>query len=141
MRESCNPGIHIPREQVTVLEKLVNRKLPVTQHAIDVTSQIMLVNHLPDGWLVYGKTGTAYPRNADESFSKARAYGWYVGRATKGGQTLAFVRLIQDEKEESESTGQRARNAFLSEFPTLVDALKLQKPSPIETRETDSHRP
>ena len=51
-----------PVEQVAFLRKMVNRQLPLTPHAYDMTSRIMKPVMLANGWQVQGKTGTAPPR-------------------------------------------------------------------------------
>lgn len=112
-----------PREQVAFLEHIVGRTLPVAPHVFDQIDRIVEV--LPSGeWETHGKTGMAYPRKADESFDEARAYGWFVGWAVKGNRTLVFARLIQDEKKEPGPAGNRARDAFLEELPSLAASLK-----------------
>nr|WP_232533437.1 penicillin-binding transpeptidase domain-containing protein [Delftia acidovorans] len=50
-----------------------------------------------DGWTVHGKTGTGSP-GSDNRYDASRAYGWYVGWATRGERRLAFATLIQDEQ-------------------------------------------
>lgn len=41
------------------LRKAVNRSLPVTQHAYDVTMRILPSTTLANGWRIHGKTGAA----------------------------------------------------------------------------------
>jgi beta-lactamase class D len=112
-----------PLEEVSFLEKLVNRRLPVTSHAFDMTSQITQIAEHPDSWDVHGKTGTGFPPTADGTEDEAHGYGWFVGWATKGTRTFVFARLIQDEKKESEPAGLRARAAFLNELPSLLGSV------------------
>jgi beta-lactamase class D len=109
-----------PLEQIAFLQRLVNRTLPVAPHAFDEVGRIVEMTRLPDGWNAHGKTGMAFPRKADGTFDEARAYGWFVGWATKGDRTLVFARLIQDERQEAGTAGNRARDAFLKELPSLA---------------------
>ena len=111
-----------PLEEVTFLEKLVNRQLPVTPHAFDMTSQITQISQLPDGWDIHGKTGTGFPHQPDGSDDQAHGYGWFVGWAVKGPKTYVFARLIQDEKPEQGAAGLRARAAFMKELPSLLSS-------------------
>lgn len=111
-----------PLEQVAFLRKLVNRKLPVAREAMDLTMEIVEATTVGDGWTVYGKTGAAYPRQADGSFARARGWGWFVGWADKGDRTVVFARLDQDEKREKGSAGIRNRKAFLTEWASLITA-------------------
>ncbi|MEO4001102.1 class D beta-lactamase [Mesorhizobium sp. CAU 1732] len=110
-----------PVEQIAFLRRLYNRDLPVSDHAITMTHRIVETSLVGGGWSVHGKTGSAYPRQADGSFDRARGWGWFVGWATKGERTVVFARLDQDETRTQGPRGIRARNAFLKEFPSLVD--------------------
>jgi beta-lactamase class D len=109
-----------PVEQVAFLSRLVNRQLPVAPHVYDKVAQVVEASALADGLRVQGKTGMAYPRKADGSFDEARAYGWFVGWASKDGRTWVFARLIQDDRKEAGTAGNRARDAFLQELPALL---------------------
>jgi beta-lactamase class D len=110
-----------PLEQVSFLQKVVDRQLPVSAHAFDMTDSITEITTLPGGWNIHGKTGTGSPGS---SFDKAHSYGWFVGWATQGPRTLVFARLIQDEKIEADSAGVRARDSFLQELPALVSPVR-----------------
>jgi beta-lactamase class D len=110
-----------PLEQVAFLEKVVNRQLPVTPYAFDMTSRITTIAALANGWDIHGKTGTGSPLMPSGASDEAHAYGWFVGWAMKGSRTLVFARLIQGEKSEPIAAGLRARAAFMNEFPTLTD--------------------
>jgi beta-lactamase class D len=114
-----------PLEQVSFLERVVNRQLPVTPYAFDMTDRITEVATLPSGWDIHGKTGTGSPGGPPTSggtFDQAHSYGWFVGWAMKGSRTLVFARLIQDEKLEPGPAGVRARDAFLKELPSLANS-------------------
>jgi beta-lactamase class D len=109
-----------PLEQVAFLRKLVRRELPVSPAAFDMTARLTLQPPLPGGWELHGKTGSAFPRKADGSLDRARAYGWFVGWASRGDKTIVFARLIQTEKRQAIGSGLIARDAFLKELPTLL---------------------
>lgn len=112
-----------PLEQVAFLKKLVNRELPVTPHALDLTLSVVEKTALPGGWEVQGKTGMAYPRQADGAFDEAHPYGWFVGWAGNGERKLVFARLIQDDRKEAGTAGVRSRDAFFKELPALAESL------------------
>src|SRR5690606_14494445 len=105
-----------PREQAGFMARLVNRKLPVADTAIDKAMQIVEGSGQAGGWRVSGKTGGAYPRHADGTFDRSRGWGWYVGWATHGGRTVVFARLAQDERREKGSPGIRARESVLKDW-------------------------
>lgn len=109
-----------PIEQVAFLRRLVNRQLPVTAHAFDMVGRIVETRPAAGGFTAHGKTGMAYPRKANGEFDEARAYGWYVGWATRGSQTVVFARLDQDSRHETTSASFRARDSFLAELPSLL---------------------
>lgn len=112
-----------PVEQVAFLRRLINRNLPVQSHAIDMTLSIVESWKTSGGWVVSGKTGSAYPRLADGSFERARGLGWFVGWARHEGRTLVFARLNQDERRERLPGGIRAKDQLLQEWDGLSDAL------------------
>ncbi|MDF1601233.1 class D beta-lactamase [Mesorhizobium sp. YIM 152430] len=111
-----------PVEQVRFLHGLVNRTLPVSAAAMDMTVAIV-EGHSAGEWSVRGKTGSAFPRLADRSFDRSRAWGWYVGWATKGERSVVFARLNQDEQRTEGPSGIRARGGFLAELPGLMAGL------------------
>ena len=109
-----------PMEQLRFQEKIAKRELPVSNRAFALTSRISLIDAQPDGWEIHGKTGTAYPRDSNGVSDEFHGYGWFVGTATKGTRTLAFVQLEQDEQPNSVPTGLRVRDRFLSSLPALA---------------------
>jgi beta-lactamase class D len=122
-----------PLEQVSFLEKVVNRQLPVNAHAFDMTDRITQITVLPSGWNIHGKTGTGSPGapiTFEGTFDQAHSYGWFVGWATKGSRTLVFARLIQDERLTPKPAGFRARDSFLQEFPGITAAISRNEHRP-----------
>lgn len=109
-----------PAEQVAFVRKLVSGRLPVSPRATEMTMAIMPAFAAPDGWTVYGKTGSGNIRDAKGGIDEKRQVGWFVGWARKGGRVLVFARLIQDEARIEEPAGFRARSRFLADFPALV---------------------
>lgn len=111
-----------PQEQIAFLRRLVNRQLPVSAHAYDMTSKVTLIATAPDGWEIHGKTGTGSP-GSNGHYDPAHAYGWFVGWAIKGDQKRVFARLIQDDQPTQPNAGLRARDGLLQELPALADQL------------------
>ncbi|WP_454688627.1 class D beta-lactamase [Achromobacter aloeverae] len=110
-----------PREQVDFIRKIVNRRLPVSAHAYDMTARILDLGPIADGWRLYGKTGTGSP-GSNGHYDPSRAYGWFVGWMEKDGRKVVFARLIQDEKAMTPSAGMRARGSLAEALPGLVAA-------------------
>jgi len=113
-----------PVEQIAFLRNLLSGNLPVAPGAIEQTLAIVEITPAGDGWMVSGKTGSAYMRRADGSFDRAKAWGWFVGWASNADRSLVFARLNQDEKRETGSAGIRTKQAFLKQWPKLAEAAR-----------------
>src|SRR5690606_5100889 len=109
-----------PLEQAGFIAALVQRQLPVSRHAIDGALGLLESAGQADGWQLWGKTGSAYPRRADYSFDYAQGWGWYVGWAEKAGRKIVFVRVNQDEKRHDVSGGLRARDELVQQWPEIA---------------------
>jgi len=110
-----------PDEQAAFLRKLVRRELGVKPLAYEMTARILHQPDLPNGWQVWGKTGSGSPVLPNGQSDRAHAYGWFVGWASKGPRTVVFVRLAQDARDTPGPAGYRARDALLSELPSRLD--------------------
>ncbi len=111
-----------PIEQIAFLRRLVNGELPVSREAVDKTIAVVEGRTLPSGWAMQGKTGMAYPRNADNSFDTRHPWGWYVGWGRKDDRTIVFARIVQEDRKMEGSAGARARDALFEELPSLIPA-------------------
>ncbi|MBU2980860.1 class D beta-lactamase [Lentibacter algarum] len=109
-----------PREQVTFLSRMLAGELPLSRDAIENTRKITASHTTADKWLVFGKTGTAFPRKANGKFDYARGWSWYVGWAERSGRQVVFARLRQDQSRHKRSGGLRTRDGFLAEFDALM---------------------
>lgn len=114
-----------PLEQAGFIAALVTGSLPVSRQSRDGAMALVEVAGTVDGWEISGKTGSAYPRRADGNFDRTRGWGWFVGWAEKGGRTLVFARLAQDEARNSISGGLRARDSLVKQWPELLRAAGL----------------
>lgn len=108
------------QEQVAFIRRLINRELPVAADTFDKVYQSVETWPANNGWTIHGKTGAASPRMSDGSIDREKPLGWFVGWANKGGRSVVFAKLIQDEKKQIGSTGGRARDEFLVEFSELL---------------------
>lgn len=111
-----------PTEQVAFLRKLVNRQLPLSAHAYDMTTRIMPAETLDNGWQIHGKTGTAAVVLPDGRDDREQQYGWYVGWASKGQRTIVFARLLRDRRQEG-AAGARVKQALLRDLSMRLDTL------------------
>jgi beta-lactamase class D/beta-lactamase regulating signal transducer with metallopeptidase domain len=105
-----------PLEETIFLRKVVNRSLPVSAHAYEVTARLLKGETLANGWEVYGKTGTAPAPLPDGSADETQYIGWFVGWVNKGGRTLVFARLLQHPVDSEQYAGAYARATFQSEL-------------------------
>lgn len=105
-----------PRDQARFLLDLLKNQLPVSAQAQANARALVQPGGTVNGWAVYGKTGSAYPRRADQSFDYARGWGWYVGWAQKGQETYVVLRLNQETQRRSGSIGVIARDALLADL-------------------------
>lgn len=112
-----------PDEQTNFLRRLVRKELPVSQYALEQTAQLLKVKDLPNGWQVFGKTGTGAPVGPDGKDDYSRSYGWFVGWATNGERTIVFARLAQDETLIEGAAGPRTKEAFLRDLPAQLAKL------------------
>ena len=104
-----------PDEQAVFLRKLVNRTLPVSGKAVDMTASLMRYPRLRNGWELYAKTGSG----AEPGMP---SHGWLVGWTTDGKRTVVFARLVQDAQRGSGGrAGLRVRDAFIKELPELLE--------------------
>jgi beta-lactamase class D len=108
-----------PIEQVNFLRRLLDRKLPVSARAYDMTKAI--IPTFPAGdWTVQGKTGSTRLRNDADKVQDKRSLGWFVGWAQKGDQRIVFARLVVDTKRTDMPKGLKTRAGFLKELPGLI---------------------
>ncbi|MEQ1942498.1 class D beta-lactamase [Mesorhizobium sp. VNQ89] len=110
-----------PLEQIAFVGKIVNRQLPVSGHAYEMTEAILGRYDLPNGWVVRGKTGAGFSVNADGTPDRQRPFGWYVGWADKGDRTILFARLAVHAKPQKMSPGMGTRDELLEQLPALLE--------------------
>ncbi|UDL90121.1 class D beta-lactamase [Mesorhizobium sp. PAMC28654] len=108
-----------PIEQVNFLRRLLDRKLPVSAKAYDMTKAI-IPTFQADDWSVQGKTGSTRLRNDADKVQDKRSLGWFVGWARKGDQRIVFARLVVDTKRTDMPKGLKTRAGFLKDLPELI---------------------
>jgi beta-lactamase class D len=103
-----------PTEQIQFLQKIVNKKLPVSPKALTMTKGILYIQELAGGWKLYGKTGTG------EQLMKK--HGWFVGWIEKDNRIVTFANHIIGCKETY--AGLKARNEALIKLFYLINELE-----------------
>lgn len=105
-----------PQEQVEFIAKILKDNIPVDSQAVELTKQILLVDPIHKEWKLYGKTGAGNQLNADGTYNADRKMGWFVGWISKKPteteltpKQYIFAYLLQDQKPEKASTGEKAK--------------------------------
>lgn len=112
-----------PLEQTEFLQKFLDHELPISSKAYEMTKKIMLLQELPGGWKLYGKTGNG--RQLDKNGKKSDLqHGWFVGFIEKDGRTITFASHITDDEKCDTFASFRARNEALIKLWYLIDELE-----------------
>lgn len=83
-----------PDEQVAFLQRSLDRTLPVSRTAQDMTAAILPQFTAEGGWTVHGKTGSGILKTmAGKNAADHRSLGWFVGWAERDGRRVVFARL------------------------------------------------
>lgn len=85
-----------PKEQVFLIQKLVQEKLPLSLHAMQMTKSLLFLEDLPDGWKLFGKTG--WGDLTHELDPNNIEVGWFVGWVEKDNQFFPFAYNIREKK-------------------------------------------
>ncbi|MBX3582667.1 MAG: class D beta-lactamase [Rhizobiaceae bacterium] len=112
-----------PAEQIAFMRAIVNRTLPVSSHAYEMTEAILVEYELPNDWTVRGKTGAGFSVAKDGKPERQRPFGWYVGWAEKSGTSIVFARLTVHSKPQKMSPGMGTRDDLLKQLPAMLDRL------------------
>ena len=112
-----------PEEQVEFLQKLVDNKLPVSLKSHQMTKNILFVENLPDGWKLYGKTGSGSLLNRDRTQKLDYKIGWFVGWIQKDKHTIIFAYYMEDEDKQDTYAGPRAKAAAKEKLLALIRPL------------------
>ena len=82
-------------EQIKFLEKLINKRLPVSQKSHEMTRNILFIENLESEWKLYGKTGAGTLLNSDGMRDEGRKIGWFIGWIEKGNRKIIFVQYSE----------------------------------------------
>lgn len=106
-----------PDEQIKFIQSMIDKKLPVSDQAFEMTKEILFLQELPGGWNLYGKTGNGRHKGVFQQ-------GWFVGWIEKSGRKLVFVNHIADDSKQSTYASFRSRNDALTKLWYLIDELE-----------------
>ncbi len=103
------------KEHVAFLQKFVDHQLGVSAKSYEMTKRILFVEDLPNGWKLYGKTGTGTPPDAD-----GMRAGWFAGWIEKDNRTIVFAHYIESDNTEI-SAGPKAKEMAKEKLMQLVE--------------------
>ncbi|WP_316354495.1 class D beta-lactamase [Candidatus Trichorickettsia mobilis] len=109
-----------PEEQVQFLQQLVDNKLPVSLKSHSMTKNILFIENLPDGWKLYGKTGSGSRLNQDRTQKLDYKIGWFVGWIQKDERTIIFAHYIEDKDKQDSYADPRAKAAAKEKLLELI---------------------
>lgn len=109
-----------PEEQVAFLQSLVARKIPISPKAHEMTKNILFLEELPNGWKLYGKTGSGSQLTKDRAEKLKLQHGWFVGWIEKDGRAIVFAKHIADDKEQDIYASLRAKAETKEKLLTLI---------------------
>lgn len=113
-----------PIEQVQFLQKIQNRKLPLSQKAYSKTKEILYLQELAGGWKLYGKTGNGQQLKEDKNQKFPLQHGWFVGWIAKDNRVITFAKHIKDSKKENSFASFRAKNEALIQLFYLIEEME-----------------
>ncbi|MGL5264244.1 MAG: penicillin-binding transpeptidase domain-containing protein [Candidatus Rhabdochlamydia sp.] len=85
-----------PRDQVRFIQKMIQGELAVSSHAVQMTKELLLLDTLPGGWKLFGKTG--WSGSMIDSDGKNIEIGWFVGWIEKDHNFFPFAYNIREGK-------------------------------------------
>lgn len=108
-----------PEEQITFLQKLVNKTLPVSLKSHEMTKKILFLENLEEDWKLYGKTGSGHVKDPNDLLNEDTKLGWFIGWIEKGDRTIVFAHYLEGKEE---LLSQRAKKEAKERLISLVKA-------------------
>lgn len=108
------------KEQVLFLEKLLNNKLPVSQHANKMTRNILFVENLLGGWKLYGKTGNGVLISLDRTTKFEIQHGWFIGWIEKDENIIVFSNHITDDQKQDTFASKRSKADAIEKLIKII---------------------
>jgi beta-lactamase class D len=82
------------KEQVNFIQKMIQKKLPISAYATQMTKVLLFKEELPEGWRLYGKTG----KGSILEESNHLEIVWFVGWIEKNNAFFPFAYNIRERK-------------------------------------------
>lgn len=97
-----------PLEQITFIEKLVSKSLPVTKKSQEITIDIIKIETIYDDFQLYGKTGGG------------KSSGWFVGWIEKNNKNIIFAQYIEQSENSLINAGKMAKEVAKDNLMSLL---------------------
>ena len=111
-----------PDEQTVFLQKIADRKFPISHVSYDNTKKIMFIQEMAGGWNLYGKTGNG--NQIDKNGNKTDLqHGWFVGYIEKGNRRIMFASHVADNEKQNTFGSLRAKSEALIKLWYLINNL------------------
>lgn len=112
-----------PEEQLTFLQKFLNRELPLSSYAYEMTKELLYLDTLGD-WKLFGKTGSGSKLNAERTEKLDQQVGWFIGWIEREDQTIVFTQLLADEDKQLTYASLRAKALAKGTLRSLISELE-----------------
>lgn len=87
-----------PKEQVEFIQKMVRGELTISNHALQMTKNLLFKEEIARGWNLFGKTGLG--STIDENGKKLKVR-WFVGWVESAQNFFPFAYLMQEHEIDS----------------------------------------
>lgn len=84
-----------PKEQIDLIKKMIQKNLPISNHAIEMTKELLFIENLSEGWKLFGKTG--FGSIVDNDGAQLEI-GWFVGWIEKDDTFFPLAYNIRENK-------------------------------------------
>lgn len=95
-----------PKEQVHFLQKMVQEKLPISRHAMEMTKKLLFKEEFASGWKLFGKAGLGTTTDKNGENLRAR---WFVGWLENGHNFFPFAYLLKEKEVDTQQTFPRVK--------------------------------
>lgn len=110
-------------EQVDFIQRMIDRKLHlISSHAYEMTKFLLFLEDLPQGWRLYGKTGTGHVLDEKKN-NTDRMHGWFVGWIEKDKRVMTFAMHITDKTKMDAAPSARAKAAAKEKLLEIIQPL------------------
>lgn len=109
-----------PEEQTIFLQSLTSDNLPVSHQAHEMTKKILFLENLPEGWQLFGKTGSGNLLSEDRMQKLNTQHGWFIGWLQKGKRVVVFANHIVDDVQNDTCAGPRAKEIAKKELLKII---------------------